>query len=364
MGINKKLLSIGGSGGIDGAANFNTVLYQGNGGNQNITGVGFAPDFVWIKKRNATKQNVLQDTVRGIGSSGGANILYSDSSEAEATNADTNYFKSFDTNGFTLGGDDYYNGNNQTYVGWNWRAPDSFSHSATGGLLASSGRSNQAAGFSIVKHTGSGSNTTVKHNLLKAPELMIYKQYRDVGGSGKNWVVYAKPLTNQKNILLNTSSAAGTDQDSWNNTDPTNTVFSLGPGSNSYGSQTNVSGKLNIVYCFHSVDGYSKIGSYTWSQSSNTAGVMVNDLGFTPRFVAIKRTNGGGNWQIYDSLRGSGTQRYALYWDVDDPESTSGYQGIKFDSNGFSAAQGVDGNITGSAGLNEQNGQYLYFATA
>ena len=94
---------------------------------------------------------------------------------------------------------------------------------------------------------------------------------------------------------------------------------------------------------------------------------MVTNLGFTPRFVMIKRTNGVGNWQMYDSSRGatSGTQqRYALYADNSDQENTSGYQGIGFDSNGFSAIVGADGNTTSGGGLNENGGQYLYLAIA
>ena len=70
---------------------------------------------------------------------------------------------------------------------------------------------------------------------------------------------------------------------------------------------------------------------------------------------------------MYDSSRGatSGTQqRYALYADNSDLENTSGYQGIGFDSDGFSAIVGADGNTTGSAGINENGGTYIYLAIA
>ena len=40
---------------------FNTVLYTGNGGTQNITGVGHKPDFNWIKCRSNTSDHALQD---------------------------------------------------------------------------------------------------------------------------------------------------------------------------------------------------------------------------------------------------------------------------------------------------------------
>ena len=34
---------------------FNTILYTGNGSTQSITGVGFQPDWVWIKDRSLTE---------------------------------------------------------------------------------------------------------------------------------------------------------------------------------------------------------------------------------------------------------------------------------------------------------------------
>ena len=40
---------------------FNTVLYTGNGGSQNITGVGFSPDWVWIKRRKSAGGNMITD---------------------------------------------------------------------------------------------------------------------------------------------------------------------------------------------------------------------------------------------------------------------------------------------------------------
>lgn len=48
---------------------FNTVLYTGNGNpnsnSQSITGVGFQPDWVWIKSRGVARHHMLYDSVRG-----------------------------------------------------------------------------------------------------------------------------------------------------------------------------------------------------------------------------------------------------------------------------------------------------------
>ena len=37
---------------------FNIVTYTGNGSTQSITGLGFQPDMIWIKSRNATGEHV------------------------------------------------------------------------------------------------------------------------------------------------------------------------------------------------------------------------------------------------------------------------------------------------------------------
>ena len=45
---------------------FNTKLFSGTGSSNSVTGVGFAPNFVWLKKRNGTPNHFLFDTVRGV----------------------------------------------------------------------------------------------------------------------------------------------------------------------------------------------------------------------------------------------------------------------------------------------------------
>ena len=45
---------------------FNTKLWTGNGTNSTaITGVGFQPDFTWLKSRSVGAGHDLQDAVRG-----------------------------------------------------------------------------------------------------------------------------------------------------------------------------------------------------------------------------------------------------------------------------------------------------------
>ena len=62
------------------ADHFNTVLYTGNGSTQSITGVGFQPDFTWIKNRGSTDWNWLQDAVRGA-----TKVIFSNTSNDQDT---------------------------------------------------------------------------------------------------------------------------------------------------------------------------------------------------------------------------------------------------------------------------------------
>jgi hypothetical protein len=139
------------------AHHFNTVLYTGNGASPRaITGVGFAPDFTWIKIRSQSTNHVLQDKVRGATAYLNSNTTQPD---AEGTNTQVNFFSSFDSDGFTIrytaaNGFSYYetNLNGNTYVAWNWKANGSGS-SNTAGSITSTVSANPSAGFSIVSYT-------------------------------------------------------------------------------------------------------------------------------------------------------------------------------------------------------------------
>ena len=76
---------------------FNTKLYTGDGNaSRAITGVGFQPDLVWIKKRNGVASNILSDSVRGV-----TKTIYSESTSAELTNNQYGWVSAFGRDGFT-----------------------------------------------------------------------------------------------------------------------------------------------------------------------------------------------------------------------------------------------------------------------
>ena len=147
--------------------------------------------------------------------------------------------------------------------------------------------------FDVVAYTGNGTaGRTVPHNLGVAPELMIVKDR----GNATNWSVYAAPKGNTDALFLNLDFGGGTDPDYWNNTTPTDAVFTLGTQANVNGSSRNY-----IAYLFATLPGISKVGSYTGNGTNQTI-----DCGFTSgaRFILIKRTGSTGDWYVWDSVRG------------------------------------------------------------
>jgi len=323
--------------------NFNTVLYTGTSATHAITGVGFQPDLVWIKDRNNGESHIWNDSSRGAG-----NDLSSNSTNAQA-NRPTG-FTSFDSDGFTLGTDSGGVVNDSSrgpYVAWCWKANGGTKVSNTEGSITSNVQANTKAGFSMVEFTGTGANATVGHGLGVTPEVVIFKNY----GGGAGWKMFTNQTSDPANQVMELSDPNGVAArtDAFNGTLPTSTLISLG----TY-TDVNSSGGTFIAYCFASVAGYSKIGSYTGNGSAN--GPIVN-TGFEPAFVIIKRTDSSDNWSMTDNKRSSSNPRAnALFPNLTQSELTSGYT-VDYLSNGFQIKS------TDNA-MNANGGTYLYIAFA
>ena len=165
---------------------FNTKLYSGDGSSsQPQTGVGFQPDWVWLKSRNTTDTHALIDSVRGA-----TKFIRSNASNAEGT--DTAGLISFDTDGFTVGNSGPYGANSQNYVAWNWKAGTT--SGLSGGTITPTGYSiNATSGFGIYKYTGNGtSGATIAHGLGKAPKMILVKRL----DSSPEWQIYHTRMGN------------------------------------------------------------------------------------------------------------------------------------------------------------------------
>jgi hypothetical protein len=331
--------------------NFNTVTYSGTGGTQSITGVGFQPDWVWLKDRvSSTAGHNLTDVVRGAGKS-----IFSNNDAIESVDSTSGHLEAFDTDGFELSGGSRVNTNTNAFVAWNWKAGNATLGTGdfTQGSIASTCSRNVDAGFSIVSYTGTGSLGTVGHGLASKPEMIIVKNR----SSSNSWAVLHKGIASdyETDFIKLDSTAAATDNDAfWNDTEPTTSLFTVNIGSKVNGS---VGGTENIIaYCFHSVDGYSKVGSYTGNASTDGTFVYT---GFRPAYVLIRLANasaGGRDWYIFDSERND----YNVVTKYMRPNvSTSEGTGDKLDftSNGFKVRASDDE-------LNDTGKTHIYLAFA
>ena len=379
--------------------NFNTKLYTGTGTSHNITGVGFQPDWVWVKNRDInTDAPTIYDAVRGA-----TKRLQTSSSGAESTK--TNGLIAFGSDGYTAGSASAINANGSNLVSWNWLAGgaspaityavkvvsdsgnkyrfDDFGTSAvtldlqeggtytfdqsdssnsghplrfsttsngshgggseyttgvtTNGTPGSSGAytritvaasaptlyyyctnhsamggqantnstfgssnfkgdvqslvsANTDAGFSIVKVSNLNSNS-FGHGLNGTPDLVISKRTDNTA----NWRVYYTGITSGNSLFLNTTAGSSSEGSRIGSTDAT-TVTAVGSANGG-----NAGTGTSINYCFQSITGYSKFGSYTGN--GNADGTFVY-TGFKPAFVMVKIAVGNtGGWDMLDNKR-------------------------------------------------------------
>jgi len=231
-----------------------------------------------------------------------------------------------------------YNNTGNAYVAWNWLAGGT-AVSNTDGSITSQVSANIDAGFSVVGYTGNNtSGSTIGHGLTSAPEMIIVKNR----SQADKWAVYHASNTSapETDYLVLNDSVATADATYWADTAPTSTVFSVG-----------LTGPINqpsedyIAYCFHSVEGYSKIGSYTGNGS--TDGTFVH-CGFRPAFLIVKRADGGASWYIQDSKRDTSNEVENCVVSDGSFAEFSG-QNRDFLSNGFKIrTTNVDSNASGS----------------
>jgi hypothetical protein len=246
---------------------YNTILRTGTSSTASVTGVGFSPDLIITGARNASRTHGLFTRLHGA-------TRYQISTAETGEYSNTTTLTSFDMDGYSVGSDSGATAINTSdnLVSWNFkRAPNV---------------------YDTVVYTGTGTATTVSHNLGIAPELMIIKGRST--SFDRRWIVYTG--TANQYMRLNQTDSLITDGTVFNNTSPGATSFTVGTSGN-----TNASGESYIAHLFGTLSGISKVGSYTGNGSSQNI-----DCGFTSgaRFILIKRSDSAGNWYVWDSSRG------------------------------------------------------------
>jgi len=212
--------------------------------------------------------------------------------------------------------------------------------------IASTVRANPSAGFSIVTYTGNGSaSASIAHGLNKAPEMFIVKSTSDA----YSWFTYHKDLGNGNLVTLNSSGASG-GTGYWANKTPTSNEIFLDGNVN---TEVAGSGKTFVCYCFTSVEGYCKVGTFQGNASS--PGPFVY-LGFRPQFLLVKSTISGW-WNILDATRDTYNPVKSMVFPNSSSDEYSGAPDrVNFLSNGFNV-------LSGSSDPN-QNSPQIYLAIA
>jgi hypothetical protein len=279
--------------------------------------------FSWIKNRDAGDNNILQDRVRGA-----TNYSISNSAAIQAT--DANSVQKFLQQGVQVGNMDAVNTSAESYVLWQWAANGTGTTNSDGSGADVTVSANTTSEFSIVKYVGDDtSGRTIGTGLTAQPAFILIK---NLDNASYDWQVYHKSVGNTASLSLNVTDIISTSSTYWNNTSPATSapfVFSLG---NSVA--TNKASDDFIAYVWAEVEGYSKFGTYIGN--SDPDGPYVN-LGFSPSYVMIKRTDVADEWVIVDSTRSpyNPTKNY-LAANYPDAERTTGTQ-VELDwlSNGF-----------------------------
>ena len=229
---------------------------------------GFPVDLTWVANPNSGGGifNVPRITAK--------KLMYTNTTAAEASQSNADF--------------DYMTGawdgqNNTDYFAWMFKRAPKF--------------------FDVVCLTGNGGGTrNITHNLTVAPEIIIYKR-RDGSSPYGDWYIQSSYIGAGRYLTLNGTGGQVDSADAWSSTNPTSTVFTIGP-------DNNVNTYQYIAYLFATLAGISKVGSVVHSGTTNV------DCGFSAgaRFVLVKRTDASGDWYVWDSVRGivSGNDPYLL----------------------------------------------------
>ena len=326
----------------NGAAYMAATTYTGTGASltiaNTVNSASFQPDFVWVKARSSATNNRLYDSVRGANL-----VLSSNTTDAETTPGGTGGVTAFNSNGFSLGSAGADNASAVTFIGWQWKAGTT-SSSNTSGSITSTVSVGATQGFSVVTYTGNGTNpgATIGHGLGVSPAMIITKSRSGTG----EWPSYHVSIGVTNTLYLNATYASSTYVNRFSAV--SSTTFTTG----SSGGELNTNGVTYVAYCFAAVAGYSAFGSYTGNGSANGPFVY---LGFRPKFVMIKQSNGVTNWSIKDSSVNTYNAAVLRLYPNTSGAETSGAD-LDYLSNGFKCR-------TTSNEVNAE-GTYIYMAFA
>jgi hypothetical protein len=245
----------------------------------------------------------------------------SNATDAEATI--TGRLTAFNTDSFSIGTSSEVNNNGETYVAWCWKANGGTTVTNTDGAVTNTLQVNQDAGFSIGSWTGTGvQNASIGHGLSQAPEIIIYRNR----SAATNWDFMTTLIDGSYDYLyLNLTNTKGNAGE----TSPSDTLAYMWSGIGQNRLNDNYVG-----YFFHSVDGFSKFGTYAGNGTSQSI-----NIGFQPDLLILRKYDDNQDWMIWDSVRDGNPKTLRLEANNADAE-VSGTTNINFISTGFELTSG------------------------
>ena len=326
---------------------FNTILYNGDGQTtQNVTGVGFAPDWTWIKERSSTSGHVLADSSRGYDK-----FLTSNETIAEGTGV-LNSRITTGNGGFQTTNSGATNQASQTYVAWNWLA---------GGLTPSKT-------YKVVVVSDSGNKYRFR-NSANSATFGASAVALDLQEGGTYTFDYSDSTATSHPFRFSTTSdgthgggseyTTGVVKDDTAKT-ITITVASSAPtlyyycsshsgmggqvNTNATSGQTNFDGSILSVSNANPKAGFSII---TWTNTASNNQTIGHGLGASPTFLITKSRTPSGIWAVGTSASSFNWANDYYKWVDTDQRRTDG-NGTVFgavpDDNVFTFGTGIGGN--------------------
>lgn len=248
---------------------FSTFLYTGNTLARRLEGgtaQGSNGALHWIKRRNAAANHYLFDTARG------SNYQSSNLQDAQTASAVVSNITDSGLN--IAAGNAAQNPSGGTMVMWSFVKSRKF--------------------FDVIEYTGNGvADRAIPHSLGVAPGMVIIKPYE----TSTNWTVSHRSVN--ANLFLNLT-VQGSGSRSVRELNQNNFTVSDFSGVNGAGTKY-------IAYVFAddpSASGVIQCGAYTGASP-----VPTISLGWEPQWLLIKRSDGSGDWGIWDNKRNTSNPR-------------------------------------------------------
>ena len=323
---------------------FDILLYSGTGSSQNITGLEYQPDWVWIKSRSSTNFNNVYDTLR-LFSDGTKERIYTNATNAgeSSTYSGTTNLTAFNSDGFTVSNGDDTNGSGKTYVAWNWDAGETDSATYTVKVVSDSGnkyRFNDFGTSAVTLDLAEGGTYTFdgSDSSMSGHPFVI--------GTAANGSVYSTGVTYQLDGASVTYSAYTSGYSSATTRKLIITVPASAPqlyywcsihsgmggaiNTNTSLGSSNFDGSIQSTVKVNTTAGFS-IVTYTGTAANATIG---HGLGVKPDAYLVKRRTGGAShWMVFHKTTGNtknlrldisgGTHTTSNIWNNTDPTSSA-----------------------------------------